>query len=209
MDNQLKSFTYYPNKMGRILLLAMEEVLGREGMATTLYQAELPHRVNNYPPNNLDLQFENSEVGKIQVAIEMLYGQRGGQGLAQRSGRASFKYALHKFGAPSGCTKLSFRLLPLKEKIQAGTDIIARVLNEYIDQTVRVSELPDHYLISIEQCPICRERHSDSAICHLVVGLLEESLYWVSNGKYYNIRETACSAMGDAACVFDIDKHSF
>jgi predicted hydrocarbon binding protein len=39
-----------------------------------------------------------------------------------------------------------------------------------------------------------------------VVGLLQEALYWVSGGKFYDVEEQDCIAMGDAACVIIIDK---
>jgi predicted hydrocarbon binding protein len=38
------------------------------------------------------------------------------------------------------------------------------------------------------------------------VGLLQEALYWVSSGKFYNIEELDCIAKGDKACVIAIDK---
>ena len=42
----------FPNKMGRIMLLAMEEVMGRNGVNAVLNLARLPHRTGDYPPNN-------------------------------------------------------------------------------------------------------------------------------------------------------------
>lgn len=48
---------YYPNKMGRIVLVAMEEIMGHHGVNAVLNLARLSHLVNNYPPNNLQLGF--------------------------------------------------------------------------------------------------------------------------------------------------------
>ena len=74
---------YYPNKMGRIVLLAMEEVMGRNGVNAVLNLAKLKHLVNNYPPNNFDRQFTFEEVGAIQQALDEMYGPRGGRGQAE------------------------------------------------------------------------------------------------------------------------------
>jgi hypothetical protein len=52
-----RSGYYYPNKMGRIILLALEEVMGRNGVNAVLNLAKLRQRVNNYPPNNLEKGF--------------------------------------------------------------------------------------------------------------------------------------------------------
>ena len=40
----------------------------------------------------------------------------------------------------------------------------------------------------------------------MAVGLLQEGLYWVSGGKYFNVEETDCIAKGDLACTIMIDK---
>jgi predicted hydrocarbon binding protein len=44
----------------------------------------------------------------------------------------------------------------------------------------------------------------DDPACHLAVGLLQESLYWVSGGKIFNVQETHCIARGDPACTIAI-----
>jgi predicted hydrocarbon binding protein len=38
------------------------------------------------------------------------------------------------------------------------------------------------------------------------VGLLQESLYWLSGGKIFNVEETECIARGDPACTILIEK---
>ncbi|MGQ0600109.1 MAG: V4R domain-containing protein [Anaerolineales bacterium] len=53
---------------------------------------------------------------------------------------------------------------------------------------------------------MCWGRKTDSPCCHLAVGILQESLYWVSGGKHFDVIETTCTAMGDETCTFVIDK---
>jgi hypothetical protein len=115
---------YWPNKMGRIALLALEDVMGRNGVNAVLNLAKLRHLVNNYPPNNLDLQFSFDEFSAIEQALEDMYGPRGGRGLALRQGRAAFKYALREFGAVLGMADLAFRLLPLGMKMKVGLKLL-------------------------------------------------------------------------------------
>ena len=52
-----KSGLYYPNKMGRIYLMAMEEVMGANGIKAVLNLAKVPELIGNYPPNNLAREF--------------------------------------------------------------------------------------------------------------------------------------------------------
>ena len=81
----------FPNKMGQIMLLAMEEVMGRNGVNAVLNLARLQNRIGNYPPNNFDKEFTFSEVGQLLQALDEMYGPRGGRGLARRAGRACFR----------------------------------------------------------------------------------------------------------------------
>jgi len=197
---------YYPNKMGRIVLLAIEEILGRTGINAVLNLANLSRYINGYPQNNLDLQFEFSTMGKIQAAMEVLYGPLGGRGVALRSGRACFKYGLREFGPLLGVTDLTFRLLPLGEKLSVGSGFFAEIFNRFSDQRVHIEETEERFFWHIDRCPVCWGRHMDQPVCHLAVGLLQEALYWVSSGRYFNVEETRCVAMGDPTCTIAIDK---
>jgi predicted hydrocarbon binding protein len=206
MSQKTSNEFYYPNKMGRIILLAMEEILGRNGINAVLNHKNLQTWINNYPPNNLDLAFPFSDLSQIQIGLEEIYGPRGGQGLSLRIGQASFKYGLREFGPMLGITDMAFRLLPLPTKMSSGADIFANTFNKFTDQRVRVEDTEDQIFWHIERCPVCWERETDRPCCNLAVGILQEALYWISGGKFFNIEETACIAQGDPTCTIIIDK---
>ncbi len=197
---------FYPNKIGRIVLLAMEEIMGRNGVNAVLNLAKLKHLIHNYPPNNFDRQFSFSDVGSIQQALDDMYGPRGGRGLAQRAGRACFKYGLKEFGPVLGIADLAFRLLPLPMKLKVGAEVFADTFNKYTDQRVRLDEDEDHILWHNDRCPVCWGRKTEVPCCHLAVGIIQESLYWVSGGKNFTVQEITCIARGDKACTIAIDK---
>jgi len=197
---------YYPNKIGRIVLLATEEVMGRNGVNAALNLAKLRHLVNNYPPNNFDRQFSFEEVGSIQKALEDMYGPRGARGLALRAGRACFKYGIREFGPVLGISDLAFRLLPLGMKMKVGIEVFAEVFNKFSDQVVRLGEDEESFIWTIERCPVCWGRHTTEPCCYLAVGVLQEGAYWVSGGKSFSIEETTCVAKGDDVCTILIGK---
>jgi len=197
---------YYPNKMGRIILLAMEEIMGRNGVNAALNLAKMRHLINNYPPNNFDRQFRFDDIGAIMQSLDDMYGPRGGRSLALRAGRACFKYGLKEFGPVLGIADLAFRLLPLNMKLKVGAEVFADTFNKYTDQRVRLSDDEDQIFWHNERCPICWDRKTDIPCCHLAVGILQESLYWVSGGKNFSVEEIACVARGDDACTIVIDK---
>ncbi len=205
---------YYPNRMGRILLLAMEEILGQSGVNAVLNLAHLPAYIHNYPPHNRDMEFPFETISHLQAALEEAYGPRSGRGVAQRIGRASFKYGLREFGPELGLTDLAFRLLPLPAKLKAGSEAMATLFNSCTDQRVRIERDETFIYWHIERCPLCWERHAQEGTghafsgpcCNLAVGLLQEALYWLSAGKYFEVTEEKCIACGDSACTILINQ---
>jgi len=197
---------YYSNRMARAYLLGLEEALGKNGVKTVLNFAGVRNRINNYPPDDLDLGFEFRELSSIQQALEEMYGPRGGKGLAMQAGRVTFKYGLRQFEGVIGIADLALRLIPLGMKIKIGAETFASIFNRFSDQVVVIEEYSDHYLWNNERCAVCWGRHSDAPCCHLAVGILKEGLRWVSGGRDFRVEETACIAHGDAACQFYIAK---
>lgn len=197
---------FYPNRMGRIVLTAMEDIMGRHGVNATLNLAGLEARVDNYPPNNLDKAFAFRELSLIQESLDEMFGSRAGRALALRTGRETFKYALKDFMPVMGIADLAFRPLHLGIKIKIGLEVFAETFNKFTDQVVRLREDTDRHLWRIERCPVCWQRSTDSPCCHLAVGLLEESLSWVSNGRSFRVEEEACIAAGGDVCLISIYK---
>ncbi|MGA2489191.1 MAG: 4-vinyl reductase [Anaerolineales bacterium] len=204
--NSGKQKYFYPNRMGRVVLLAMEEVLGHSGVNTVLNLVDLPVYIDNYPPYDQDLKFPFAHISHLQSGLETVYGPRAGRGLAVRIGRACFKYGLRQFGPEEGLTDLAFRLLPLQAKLKTGSEAFAAIFNNYTDQKVRLESDKKYIFWHIERCPLCWERQSDDPCCHLAVGLLQEALFWISGGKYFEVKEKHCIACGDGDCAILIDR---
>jgi predicted hydrocarbon binding protein len=198
---------YYPQKMGRIILQAMEEVLGSSGVHSVLMLAALNSLADEYPLPSSERSFPFRTVSLIQSALEQAYGPRGGRGVALRVGRACFKYGLKQYGSQLGLTEMAFRLLPLPAKLRVGIKSFAELFNKHTDQIVRVEETETKFLWHIDRCPLCWGRHEADPACQLAVGLLQESTYWVSGGKVFNVEETMCIARGDASCTIELGKN--
>jgi hypothetical protein len=197
---------FYPNRMGRIILLSMEEVMGRNGVHAILKLASLHSLLNNYPADDRELSFPFSTLSNMTDMLEQVYGPHGGRGLALRVGRACFNNGIRLYGVQMGMTEMAFRLLPLPAKINAGAKAFAQLFNNFTDQKVRIEEDGNTLLWHIERCPLCWERHAREPVCHLAVGLLQEALYWLSGGKVFNVEEKTCIAAGDETCTIVIDQ---
>jgi hypothetical protein len=145
----------------------------------------------------------------MMSALEEIYGQRAGQGLAVRVGRACFKYGLREVGQQNMLSNQNFRLLPLNTKIREGAGLLADSINQYTGQRAWFDEDDQHFYWHTDNCPLCWQRQADDPVCHLAIGTLQEALYWVSGGKLYHVEETSCIARGDPACIIRTDKVPF
>lgn len=197
---------FYPNQMGRTILLSMEEVMGRNGVHAILKLASLSSLIENYPPDNKERAFSFSTLSTMTDTLEQVYGPHGGRGLAQRIGRACFNNGIRQFGTQMGLTDSAFRLLPLPQKLNTGAKAFAELFNSLTDQKVRIEKENGKLFWHIERCPLCWDRHAQEPICHLAVGLLQEALYWLSGGKVFAVEEVTCIAAGDDACTIMIDQ---
>lgn len=202
-----KSGYYYANKFALIILDALSDIMGENGLKAVLNLAHLPELIDNYPPDNLQKEFDFADVSAINQALEEMYGPRGGRGLALRVGRSTFADALKNFGALAGAGDMAFKILPLHTKMRIGIPAMARIFSQLSDQYSTSKEADDTFVYTIHRCPVCwGRRELDKPVCFIAVGLLQEGLKWLSGGKEFRINESKCIAMGDAVCEFVIQK---
>jgi len=196
------------NLLMQVVQEGVREIIGQAGV-NAVFNLGLRTRLlpqEGGPDFEQDLTFE--EIAGLQIALESLYGPRGGRGIALRAGRASFPYFLRQFGERAGLTQMDFRLLPTQARLSSGLDVLARLLSNLCHITVRLEETPGHWLLWVENCPECWHRQTQEAVCHFWVVFLQEFMAWASNGRYYAVVESQCSALGASACVFQIDQQA-
>ncbi|NDJ62353.1 MAG: 4-vinyl reductase [Chloroflexi bacterium] len=202
-----KSGLYYPNKFARLAIEAMEEIMGKNGLHAILNLAGLQEYVDNYPPDNLDKAFDFADFTALNIALEDMYGPRGGRGLALRAGRAIFAGGLRSFGALAGVGDLAFKVLPLNAKLKVGVPAMANIFSQFSDQVSNVHDEGDDKIIyTMETCALCWNRKSDKTVCYMGQGLLQEGLQWLSGGREFKVDMTTCIAKGDEMSRFVIFK---
>ncbi len=201
-----KSGLYYPNKFARITIKAMEDVMGKNGLNAILNLASLNNLIDNYPPDNLEKEFDFADYSAIHAALEEMYGPRGGRGLALRAGRAVFADALKNFGALVGVGDMAFKVLPLPVKIKVGLPSVAKIFTQLSDQNTTVEEQENEYVYVIHRCPVCWGRQTDKPACYTATGLLQECFKWVSGGHEFRVNQDKGKSAGDDLCTFVIQK---
>lgn len=207
MDPIPKSGYYYANKIPRITIMALEDVMGKNGLNAILNLAHLPELIDNYPPDNLGREFDFADFSAFNLALEEMYGPRGGRGLAFRAGRAAFADSLRNFGALAGAGDLAFKVLPLRAKMRIGIPAMAKIFSQISDQPSTVEERESVFIYTIHRCPVCWGRHDEEKpVCFVAAGLLQEGLKWLSGGNEFRVNESKCFAMNDDVCEFVIQK---
>jgi len=196
-----------PNRLARITLLSLEDILTPKGMQQFLVLAQLPHLIENYPPASLERGFDFAEFGALNLALEEMYGPRGGRGLALRAGRSLFASALSQFGALAGVEALAFKMLPAGRKLKLGLSALARIFSEISDQASSVEENAHEFHFLVHRNAVCWGRAGEEKpVCYMMVGILQEALNRISGGREFRVDEAACQAAGSKLCRFVIQK---
>ncbi|MEP7294196.1 MAG: 4-vinyl reductase [Chloroflexota bacterium] len=193
---------YYPNRFVYTLLQAMEEVMGQHGLDETLARAGIAAP----PPDDLTREFPFEQIAALNAALDEMYGQRGGRGMALRAGRAWFAQGMKGFGALGGIGDPAFRRLSLEERVRLALQVQAEIFTRFSDQSSRLEVTPGALRFVIDASPFAWGRNAEKPVCHPLVGLIQECARWASNGRDYTVRETNCIATGDSACVIVINQ---
>jgi predicted hydrocarbon binding protein len=126
--------------------------------------------------------------------------------LALRAGRVFFSHGLRTYGPELGLNDVAFRFQPPELKLMFVLNTLTDFFNQHTDQVVSLRESEHKILWQVEQCPWCWDRRGTEPLCQFAVGMVQEALYWVSGGKFYNVVEETCIAQGDSACLIVIDR---
>lgn len=197
---------FFANKLGWIFYMALEEVVGGEALSAILRSARLQHRLDRLPPNDFTVEFSFEEPGRIQRALEELYGFSTGRALARQIGGACFRTGVEDLNPVLGVSDLVFRILPVRMRFKVGLEVLAHMLRQFSDNSVQLAEDNHHFRWTFERCGFCWGRRSDSPCCDIAVGFLQEELYWLSGGDNFHIEEISCVGAGDSTCTMLIDK---
>jgi predicted hydrocarbon binding protein len=207
MDAIPKSGYTLPNRLARITLQTVEELLTPRGMESLLTLAHLQHLIGSYPPANLERGFDFAEMGALNLGLEEFYGQRGGRGIALRAGRTVFTSALSHFGALAGVEAAAFKVLPANLKLKIGLRALARIYTDLSDQKSNVDERSNEFHYVVGRNAMCWGRSGEEKpVCFMLVGILQEALNRISGGHEFRVDEEECLATDGKVCRFVISK---
>ena len=196
---------HYPNKIGRLCLLSLEEVMGRNGVKALLRLGGLNEYVDEYPPNDLKKEFPFEAIAALETALQTMYGPRGARGLELRAGRVAFTLGLKEFGPLLGMADLALKLMPVTMKLKIVLNATAQTFDRFSDQASHVEEERTKFVYHITKDP--SSLRSDPGLnFYIARGILEEATAWVSGGRRFSVEQVSSIAMGAPTTSFEILK---
>jgi hypothetical protein len=200
-------------RLRRIFLLAMDEVLGKDDVDSVL------ETMSSFPRSLTSGQVRASLVeghetaadpasesqaslSRLLGAIGQLYGSQVGRGISLRIGRACFHHGLREFGGSLGMAEPTFRLRPFPQRLRDTAAAVADLLTPASAGDIFLEEHAGEVILHIGRCG---EKPAQEPFCDLALGLAQEALYWLSGGKIFSVEEVACTARADTACSLRID----
>ena len=196
-----------PNDALRILFMAIEEVMGKDGMRAALHGAKLERYIDNYPPKNLNLEVKFSEYGAVEQAVEDFYGARGARAMLQRVGRATFNYGIKEQSAVLGLAGQALKAMPLptRAKMKLLLEQMVAAVNKTVNQPARLEEDADSFQWVVSHCMCLYRPQHQLPCCYVTLGGLMEATKWLTD-KPFPVQEVTCLNQGADACRFRISK---
>jgi len=189
----------------RLAMSSTETTLGKNGYYAAVHVAGLDRLLNALPPDNTKLETPVEDFSALLNAIFNMYGEVSTRGLFRRWG-ATFGEAAVRRRPSAALLRPLLSLLPLQRRVRTILDALVNEANAARGEALHtLADRRDQYVLTFNDCLYCTGVHPVEPICYSIVGTLEAVLKW-GTGRDFTVREVKCSARGDAACVFEIDK---
>ncbi len=186
-------------ELERSFWMALEEILGLE-QAQRIGEHAFPLSGRPF--------FSLMQLMELQKVLEAVYGVHAGRGLALRSGRAWVKYGLRFFRDDLGWNRSEFRLLPRHVRIHRGLEGLASWMDRVFVEKFVVTRSLNGWLWQIHDCPLVIEPGGEIPCCYWMIGVLEETLQRLGDGKIYLVRALPSPLQKAPVCLFEIPARS-
>jgi bacteriochlorophyll 4-vinyl reductase len=193
------------NSIMRLALRATEATLGPSGLYAILRMAGLENYIEQPPRNDNQLDTPGTDLSALLVAILHMYGENATRGLFRRWGLL-FGQGGVESRPTAKLLKPMLTFLPLNRRVATLLETLVRESDAARGEALHtVTETDDAFVLVFNDCLYCYGLRTNEPICLTIVGTLEAVLKW-GTGRDYTVVETTCTARGDEACTFVIDK---
>lgn len=160
--------------------------------------AGMAHYLDAMPREMVDEQ----EVRVLHATLRQQFGPACAQALARAAGRRTAAYLLER-RIPKPAQWLLKRL-PKPLAVRLLLKAIERNAWTFCGSGAFVAVYGRPARLGLTHNPLCRGLKSDAPACDFYAGTFE-ALFRALIDPAAKVREVACEALGDAACVFEVD----
>jgi predicted hydrocarbon binding protein len=200
---------FLSNHRARVYLDVIAGISGKHGFAKVLQLAGLHIWFEGLPPYNNAREVDFADFSALNTMLLKMYGPRAGQAMALRAGRASFLALTPHLTDVLNAQDVTFKGQSPAQRIKAVLETITNdTPTGEVHTTFQVAG--EQFIYAADPCPFCwGQNHSPEAMCHGLVGFLQQAVEWVGAGDDYRVEEASCAAVKEpkgTSCVFVILK---
>ena len=176
----------------RIWLDATESIMGTNGLKALLNYAGLSHLFENLPDYSFDKNYTEDDFSALAANYRQVLGTKGLKAILRQVGKTSAKTSID-MGVYD-----SFTDLPPMERLFKAAELFSLASGR--GGPVMEGET---FVYDNPQCTACRGITSDTPVCTITCGVLDEFIAWAGIVGMKMV-ETHCKAMGDDTCRYEI-----
>ncbi|KYK36366.1 MAG: hypothetical protein HXS48_15005 [Theionarchaea archaeon] len=198
------------NLLMRIWLETIQNIVGSNGTKAILNHAQLQKYIDNFPPDNDEMEIPLEDVKNLRHSLIDLFGGKGAWGLQLRVGQRITRIFIEKRPGIAKATRIATGLLSEPKRMRLA-------LEHYKEQGERrtsslldaprydVQEEEDYFLFIDRDNYMSEGTTSQTPVCGVTVGSFQSMMEWITGHKH-KVEEIECRAMGYPADVFRIWK---
>ncbi|MBN2225088.1 MAG: 4-vinyl reductase [Deltaproteobacteria bacterium] len=197
------------NKAFRVILMGVEEIVGKNALKSLLNYSGLTQYIDNIPPNNDKKESTCiSETAKLDEAIEEIFGEKGARAILFQVGRMQAKYGLDENPDIARQALESMTGMSEPERARIILNYTADTISKQFDTESWIEEEEGSFLYKDKAGTHCFGRKADFPVCHTTAGFLGGLVTWAVGSNGWKVQETTCMAMGEPYCAFRIYKET-
>lgn len=194
----------------RIWLELIQNIVGPNGLKSTLNYSKMGKYIDNFPPDNDELEIPVEDIVKLYSSLVELFGQKGAHVLDIQAGKEFVRVGAQKRPEITKHLEEKTGSLPEAEKIRFSLNVFAeqhekRWTSQGDVPRYELKEDDDYFLFIDRDNPMSKSRTSETPSCGTIIGMLQYQIEMIT-GHLHEVKEIECRAMGHPADVFRIAK---
>jgi predicted hydrocarbon binding protein len=198
---------FVSNMTFRVVLLGIEEIIGKNGLNTVLNKAGLQKYRDNLPPNdhekNLCLA---SEITRVDRDVADIFGSNGSAAILFQVGKMQAKWGLEE--NPDTVTAARSLLAGKSEfeTARMALELAAAVVAGESDCKAWAEVDGADLLYNIDENTHSFGIKSAEVVCHVTSGFVTGIIQWATGKTDWIAREQQCMAQGAPHCTHRVKK---